>query len=59
MYAYKVNLIESGISAGTEVRIKVVDNAFENYGVVVVDSFAAHTADPGDNFEKIDKVTTE
>ena len=59
MYAYKVNLIESGISAGTEVRIKVVDDAFENYGVVVVDSFAAHTADPGDNFEKIDKVTTE
>lgn len=58
MYAYKVNLIESGISAGTEVRIKVVDDATNDYGVVVVDSFATHTADPGDNFEKIDKVTT-
>ncbi len=59
MYAYKVNLIESGIPAGTEVRIKVVDDATNDYGVVVVDSFATHTADPGDNFEKTDKVTTE
>ena len=39
MYSYKVNLIESGIAAGTEVRIKVVDGATKDYGVVIVDSF--------------------
>ncbi|MDE5943623.1 MAG: Ig-like domain-containing protein [Clostridia bacterium] len=57
MYSYKVNLIESGIAAGTEVRIKVVDDATEDYGVVVVDSFAVYSSDPGEGFQKINKVS--
>lgn len=58
MYSYKVNLIESGIAAGREVRIKVVDGATSDYGVIVADSFVTDYADePTGNFEKIDKVT--
>ena len=57
MYSYKVNLVESGIAAGTEVRIKVVDGATNDYGVVVVDSFVTYYEnEPEGDFQKIDKV---
>lgn len=56
MYSYKVNLIESGIVAGTDVRIKVVDDAVGDYGVVVVDSFAVYAAEPDGDYQKINKV---
>lgn len=53
MYAYKANLFESGIEAGRKVRIKVVDDASSDYGVVVVDSFVTHyTAEPVGDFTK-------
>lgn len=53
MYAYKANLLESGIVAGRKVRIKVVDDASSDYGVVVVDSFVTHyTAEPDGDFTK-------
>ena len=53
MYAYKANLFESGIVAGRKVRIKVVDDASSEYGVVVVDSFVTHyTAEPVGDFTK-------
>lgn len=56
MYSYKVNLIESGIAAGTKVKIKVVDNANSDYGVIVVDSFVTcYDAEPDGDFEKINK----
>lgn len=58
MYAYKVNLIESGIAAGTKVQIKVVDNGTTDYGVIVADSFVTdYSEEPAGVFEKIDKVT--
>ncbi|MDE7329661.1 MAG: FIVAR domain-containing protein, partial [Clostridia bacterium] len=53
MYAYKANLVESGIEAGRKVRIKVVDDAIGDYGVVVVDSFVTHyVAEPDGEFTK-------
>lgn len=53
MYAYKANLLESGIGAGRKVRIRVVDDASRDYGVVVVDSFVTHyIAEPDGDFTK-------
>lgn len=59
MHAYKVNLIENGIAAGKKVRIKIVDNATKDYGVIVADSFITDYAEePADaDFKKINKVS--
>lgn len=54
MYAYKANLVESGIAAGRKVRIKVVDDSINDYGVVVVDSFVTlYGAEPDGEFTKV------
>ena len=59
LHSYKANLIESGIVEGRRVRIKLADNAYEDYGVIVADSFITQYGEEpsSDNFKKIDKVT--
>ncbi len=57
MHAYKVNLIDSGIAAGTLVRVKLIDDAFENYGVITADSIVTYYAnEPVEGFKRIYKI---
>ena len=44
MHKYKVNLISCGIEADRLVRIKIVDEAIREYGVIVADSFVTYYA---------------